>query len=187
MTDKILADGGNLVSSGSSLQKHVTFVDQLNTSIQTSTKSATSALAGVSALSSSASELEHLQGQVSTIIGCLTDALIDENVNLQNAAQAFAATDSNLARMFKSLDTALQPYLGFEQPVTRPPVTKKQPKHHGGKSFWSRVGEFAAGAGLLLSIIPTQVAGGGPEDPLADAASAEEGSAGVGELVSAFK
>jgi hypothetical protein len=120
-------------------------------------------------------------------MGCLTDALIDENVNLQNAAQAFASTDSHLAQMFKSLDTALQPYLGFEPPATPKTQPAKQSHHHGGKSFWNRVGDFAAGAGLLLSIIPTQVAGGGPEDPLADAASAEEGSAGVGELVSAFK
>jgi uncharacterized protein YukE len=179
--DIILANYSELSSSGSSIGHKATHVDTLTSSIQSATGKVSDSLSGTSALSSADAELQQLQTGITTIMGCLSDALTALGNNLQNAAQEFKASDSALAAMFSSLDQSLQPYIGYDNP---PPVAPKaqqpaQKQQGGGRHWWSQALDITEGVGLGLAGAAAVVAGGGPEDPLSDAAAvaAEEQAA----------
>jgi hypothetical protein len=167
MSGTILAHPSDLTSAGSSLKIRVSDIQQVLSTIKSATNGASSALSASSVLAPAAAELEGTLGGMETVLGCFENALFHLGTGLERASEDFKTTDAALAAMLSRIDQSLLSYTGFEvQPVPTPAPAKKT--HH---SWWQTALNITGAVGLGLAGAGAIVLGGGPEDPVGDAAA----------------
>lgn len=178
MTDRIAAAPSQLSDAAPTFHGQASALADVITGLNTTTGGLLTSLS-LQPLSGFATDLEGLYGRIGTSMDCLTLALGNLGVSLQAAAQSFAATDAQLASVFRALDQSLNPYLGYDTPAmvpTAPPVVQAPPAHHWWDTLGSWIADHAGQLALVGGVVivggVTIVLTGGADTPVVIGAAA---------------
>lgn len=127
-------------------------VGDLNTGLTNVTNALAGTLGSVSVIGPFASDVEEIITGIRGVLECLDNALNRAYVGLQNAGSHYEGHDVQLARTFGQINSTLNVFLGYQQPLP--------PPHMPAWVMWGGIalGEVAIDALTLGAATPEELA-----------------------------